>query len=272
MSDPRRTFTTGATAIERWALPQVDGNVIGRPVDERKAKAAAEAIARVAREQSEARGYDAGMAKAKTEMEGKLAELDARIKRVDTLLQFIGRPLQDLDVEVEKMLLQLALTVGKQLARRELRVDPTQVIAIIRESLAELPAAAREIRVHLHPEDAAIVRERLTAPANERAWRVVEDPTMSRGGCVVRTENSQIDARLESRINAVIANAFGDERSADRAAAAEAQASGEAPDAHDGTGGTHAPGLHGHAGAHSNASAHGQHDGPNIIGTPIGQL
>jgi flagellar assembly protein FliH len=116
-------------------------------------------------------------------------------------------------------LLQLALAVGKQLARRELRIDPAQVIAIIRESLGQLPSSARDIRVHLHPEDAAIVRERLTAPANERAWTVVEDPTLSRGGCIVRTENSQIDARLDSRINTVIASALGDERSQDRQAA-----------------------------------------------------
>src|SRR5690242_1944860 len=225
MSDPRGTFSAGATAIERWSLPQVEGNVIGRPVDERKAKAAAEAIAKVAREQSEARGYEVGMAKAQAEMKGRIAQLDTQIKRLDALLQFVSRPLQNLDAEVENMLLQLALTVGKQLARRELRVDPTQVIAIIRESLAELPASAREIRVHLHPEDAAIVRERLTAPSNERAWSVVEDPTMSRGGCVVRTDNSHIDARLESRISTIIANAFGDERTADRAAA-ETQSAG----------------------------------------------
>lgn len=224
MSDPRRAFTGAASAFERWALPQMEGNVIGSPVDDRKAKAAAEAIARVAREQSEVQGYQAGMAKAQAEMKGKLAELDGRIQRIEALLQFISRPLQDLDGEVEKMLLQLALTVGKQLARRELRIDPAQVIAIIRESLAELPAAAREIRVHLHPEDATIVRERLTAPAFERAWTVVEDPTMSRGGCVIRTENSQIDARLESRINTVIANTFGDERATDRDAT---QAQGE---------------------------------------------
>jgi flagellar assembly protein FliH len=217
MSDPQRTFASGIAAIERWSLPQVEGNVIGRPVDDRKAKAAAEAIARVAREQSEARGYEAGMAKAQAEMKGRIAELDTRIKRLDTLLQFIARPLQELDADVEKMLLQLTLTVGKQLARRELRVDPTQVIAIIRESLAELPTSAREIRVMLHPEDATIVRECLTEPTNERAWTIVEDPTMSRGGCMVRTENSQIDARLESRISTVIANAFGDERAADRA-------------------------------------------------------
>jgi flagellar assembly protein FliH len=216
MSDPRRTFTANVASIERWSLPVVEGNVIGRPIDERKAAAAAEAIARVAREQSEARGYEAGMAQAKAEMDGHINDLKARIQRLDLLLHFISRPLEHLDADVEKMLLQLTLSVGKQLARRELRVDPTQVIAIIRESLQELPTAARDIRVHLHPEDASIVRERLTAPSNERAWTIVEDPAMSRGGCVVRTENSRIDARLESRINTVIANALGDERAPER--------------------------------------------------------
>ena len=197
-------------------MPQVEGRVIGRPIDERKAAAAAEAIARVAREQSEQRGYEAGMAKAQADMQAKLAEVDARIKRLDSVLKFIAQPLQELDEEVEKSLLQLAMAVGKQLARRELRIDPTQVIAIIRESLQELPASARNPRVHLHPEDAAIVRERLSEPASERAWTLVEDPTMGRGGCVIRTENSQVDARLESRISAVIANVLGDERTEER--------------------------------------------------------
>jgi hypothetical protein len=49
-------------------MPQVEGRVVGRPIDERKAAAAAEAIAKVAREQSEQRGYDAGMAKAQADM------------------------------------------------------------------------------------------------------------------------------------------------------------------------------------------------------------
>jgi flagellar assembly protein FliH len=208
-----------SSPIERWSLPTVEGNIIGRPIDERKAKAAAEAIARLAREQSETRGYEAGLVKAKTEMDKRIAELDARIKRLDSVLQLMARPLQELDSQVEQMLLQLTLTIGKQLARRELRIDPAQIIAIIRESLAELPAAARDIRVHLHPEDAAVVRERLAAPATERAWTIVEDPTMSRAGCIVRAESSQIDARLESRINTVIANALGDERAAQRATA-----------------------------------------------------
>jgi flagellar assembly protein FliH len=219
MSDPRRSFTSNVASIERWSLPVVEGNVIGRPIDERKAAAAAEAIARVAREQSEARGYEAGMAKAKAETEGQVNELKARVQKLDTLLQFMSRPLEELDADVEKMLLQLTLSVGKQLARRELRVDPSQVIAIIRESLQELPMAARAARVHLHPQDAAIVRERLAEPSSERAWTIVEDPTMSRGGCIVKTETSRIDARLESRINTVMAHVLGDERAPERSEA-----------------------------------------------------
>ena len=216
MSDPRRAFASSAAGVERWSLPQVEGSLIGRPTDDKKAQAAAEAIARIAREQAEQRGYEAGMAKAEAEMKPKIAELEARTKRLDALLQFVARPLQELDAEVEKTLLQLTLAVGKQLARRELRLEPEQVIAIIRESLRELPSSAREIKVLLHPADAAIVREHLTEPVSERAWNIVEEPTMSRGGCMVRTDTSTIDARLDSRINAVIANALGDERSEDR--------------------------------------------------------
>ena len=222
MSEAQRTAAAEAGPIERWSLPKVEGRIIGRPVDDRKAAAvaaaAAEAIARLAREEAEKRGYEAGMAQATREMQGRIAELDARLGKLDALLQFMARPLQELDGEVERMLLQLALTVGKQLARRELRIDPTQVIAIIRESLEHLPTAAREIRVHLHPEDAAVVRERLTTPSSDRAWTLVEDPTQPRGGCLIRSENSQIDARFESRVTAVVANALGDERSPERAA------------------------------------------------------
>jgi flagellar assembly protein FliH len=90
------------------------------------------------------------------------------------------------------------------------------VIGIIRESLSQLPASARDVRIHLHPEDAATVRERLAAPTNERAWTIVEDPTLTRGGCMVRTETSQIDVRFESRVNAVIASALGEERAPER--------------------------------------------------------
>lgn len=211
MSDLRRKTTATAATIERWRLPEVDGPIIGRSSEDRRAAAAEESV-RLALKDAETRGYEAGMARARAQTSAHITALGERVKRLDAALSLIARPLEQLDADIESELAQLALAIGKQLARRELRVEPAQVIAILRESLALLPAAAREVRVHMHPDDAATVREHLTAPASERAWTMVEDPTLSRGGCVVHSQSSRIDARLESRIAAVAASALGDER------------------------------------------------------------
>jgi flagellar assembly protein FliH len=212
MSDPRRA--PAASTIERWRLPEVEGPIIGRSLEARGA--ASEESVRLVLKEAEARGYEAGMARARAETGKQLAALEERVKRLGAALHLLARPLEQLDAEMESDLAQLALAVGKQIARRELRIEPTQVIAILRESLALLPAAAREVRVHLHPEDAATVREHLTTPTSGEAWTLVEDPTLSRGGCVVHSQSSRIDARLESRIAAVAASALGDERTTTR--------------------------------------------------------
>jgi flagellar assembly protein FliH len=159
-----------------------------------------------------AQGRAEGLAAAEREMRPQLQRLQERIERLDSIMNSLARPLEELDPEVEDQLLQLALTIGRHLVRRELRIDPTQVIAIIRETVALLPASARDVRVHLHPDDAAVVRERLAMPAGERAWTIAEDPVMSRGGCRVTTETAQIDARLETRIAGVVSALLGDER------------------------------------------------------------
>ena len=204
------------TVVERWRLPEVEGPVVG--LSDARRRQELEALAALkAQQQAETRGYEAGLARAQAEMHPRIAALDERVRRLDEVLGLLARPLAQLDAEVERDLVQLALAVGKQLARRELTVDPAQVIAIVREALAQLPAAARAVRVHLHPQDAATVRERLSASA-ERVWTVIEDPTLSRGGCLVQSESSRIDARFESRVAAIAAGALGDERSAARQA------------------------------------------------------
>src|SRR5690242_2327476 len=215
MSDPRRSPAAAAATVERWRLPEVEGPIVGRSHEERRSAAAEESLRRALKD-AETRGYEAGMTRARAETSARLAALEERVKRLDAALHLLARPLEQLDADIESELAQLALAIGKQLARRELRIEPAQVIAILRESLALLPAAAREVRVHLHPEDAATVREHLTTPATERAWTIVEDPTLSRGGCVIHSQSSRIDARLESRIAAVAASTLGDERAATR--------------------------------------------------------
>ena len=219
MSEPARAQP--AAVVERWAAPAVEGPIVGRRAD------ASSVLDRQEESAQHARGYAAGIAAGRAEMQARVAEAQARVTRLDSILKLLARPLEELDGAVEQELALLALTIGQHLLRRELKTDPAQIIAIIRESVGRLPAAARDVRVHLHPDDAAVVRERLPAPATERAWSIIEDPALARGGCLVRTDTSQIDARLESRVNAIVAAALGEERAAARTAPA-ATAKGEA--------------------------------------------
>ena len=195
----------------RYELPSISG----MPVQARRAGKTVQELEDVekrAYDEAYAKGRAEGLASAEKEMRQQLQQLQARIERLDSIVGTLARPLQELDAVVEDQLVQLALTVARHLVRRELRIDPSQVIAIVRETVALLPATTRDVRVHLHPEDATVVREKLAAPTGERVWTIVEDPVMSRGGCRVTTDTAQIDARLETRIGTVVSALLGEER------------------------------------------------------------
>jgi flagellar assembly protein FliH len=147
--------------------------------------------------------------------EGRAAgslEARAQVERLAGMFYDLAKPFEVLDEAVERELLTLAMALARQIVRREIKSDPTQIIGIIREAISALPVAAREVRVHLHPEDAAVVRQHLAPTENERAWSIVEDPVMARGGCEVKTPTSRIDARLETRLGAILSELLGTER------------------------------------------------------------
>ena len=114
-------------------------------------------------------------------------------------------------------MLYLSTAVAKQIVRREIKTDPGQIIAVVREAISALPVAAREIKLRLHPEDAALVKQSISIPEGEQRWRIIDDPVLSRGDCKVETESSRIDATVDQRVAEIAAALFGGEREADDA-------------------------------------------------------
>ena len=155
--------------------------------------------------------FDIGLAEGR---EAGRAEVKAQVDRLAGMFYDLAKPFEVLDSEVERELLTLAMALARQIVRRELKTDPTQIIGIIREAIAALPVATRDVRVHLHPEDAAVVKQHLAPTENERAWTIIEDPVMARGGCQITTSTSRIDARLETRLGSILSELLGTERHA----------------------------------------------------------
>lgn len=166
-------------------------------------------------------GLEEGQRRAAEQARQNESSLDAerqrlreRAVRLEQILTALAEPVAQLDKEVEEQLLELVLAVSRQLIRRELKADPGQIIAVVREAVSLLPVATREYRLALHPEDAALVREALAMEDGQgnRPWTIVEDPTLTRGGCRVVSEISYIDATVERQLAAVAAGLLGDER------------------------------------------------------------
>lgn len=132
-----------------------------------------------------------------------------------SLLESFAEPFKELDEKVEQELVKLAIGIADQIIRREIKTDPGQVIAAVRAAVSILPLSAQKIALHLHPEDAELVRSTLALDDMSPAWEIVEEPLITRGGCKVITETSQVDASVENRTAAVIANVLGDQRNRD---------------------------------------------------------
>ena len=200
-----------ADLAERWNAPVIEGLATG---SNRKWRTVGELQAeeRSAWAEAEAEGRAAGLATAQQEIAARMSEIDTQARSLGAALAALARPLAQSQAQLHEQIAELAIAIARQLIRRELKTDPSQVIAVVRETVGLLPATARNVRVVMHPEDAALLRERLETPQGESAWSVQEDPVMSRGDCRVTADAAHIDARIESRLAAAITAILGEER------------------------------------------------------------
>lgn len=141
--------------------------------------------------------------------------LQKQVSELNSLLETLAQPFKNLDDQVENELVKLVITIAKHIIRREIKFDSGQIVGVIREAVNVLPLATQKITLNLHPDDAELVRSVLKLDENPPPWRLQDNPLVTRGGCLVETESSTVDATLEKRLSEVIAMMLGDERQQD---------------------------------------------------------
>ena len=165
-------------------------------------------IRQQAYEKSYAKGYMEGLAQGQK-------EVGIQLEYLRSIMATLAMPLSEFDNQLVDEMVQLNMSVVKQLVRRELKTSPDEIVAVIKEALSILPTTSSEVTLELHPEDAELVRHTLMNPDAESNWTINVDPVLTRGGCRVLTKSSRIDATVEARLNAVIASVMGGERMQD---------------------------------------------------------
>jgi flagellar assembly protein FliH len=189
--------------FDKWEPPTVGDH---RPVAEPEPAPGPtvyelEEIERQAREEGYAAGLAEGRAAAKS-------QLDERLARLEAICAAAARPLTTFDDATERELALLATVMAERVVGRELQLDPSLIALAIRKAASALPSATRELRVWVNPHDMDLLRE---LGAEEPHWRFGADPKLQRGDCVLETERSRLDARVSTRLAAVIDAVLGDD-------------------------------------------------------------
>jgi len=198
--------------VEKWCAPvmQPDPSRVIRYREEHAASIPTAKDIDEWRAQAETEGYQQGQLRAQQQAQ----ELQQRLVQ---LIEFFEHPLQSLNEDIEHQLTQLAVTLAQQLVRRELKLEPGEIIGLIRDSVQLLPGNTRNISILLHPEDAKLVRNALSLESSneEHSWKLVEDPMITRGGCEISAPPSTINVTLENRLSALAAAVLGGDREQD---------------------------------------------------------
>jgi flagellar biosynthesis/type III secretory pathway protein FliH len=154
--------------------------------------------------QGQTQGLEEGRRQGRTEA---LAQSAAEFEKVqkawlDAAAQW-DQQRQDLERDARQAVLELALRLGEKITHRMAQVDPTvaadQLAHVLRQVLT-----AQDLTVRIHPSDRPTLEQampRLSAQFPRfRHLHLVDDATVSRGGCVVAYGQGSISADLDTQL------------------------------------------------------------------------
>lgn len=181
------------SAYQRWELHSFD---LPGEFDNGGSAPAAAARADDTMEAARRAAYDAGHADGLREGSTGAA---AEVGQLQELLASAAQQSRRIGEKLAEDLLGLSLAIARQMVRRTLTVHPEVVLPLITDALAEISTASAQPTLTLHPADAALVRTHLSDSLAEGNWQLVEDAAVARGGCLVQTAASHIDATVQGR-------------------------------------------------------------------------
>ncbi len=151
-------------------------------------------------------GYQEAIAKAESEWKHKLEMIDA----ISTIL---NEPMKDIDQQIQEKTAEIAITIAKQVVRRELSIDSGQIVSAVKQAIDLIPKDGEKINLHVNPNDVQQVNEIFAGNDVSSKYNIIQDPSIEMGGCKALTDYSLVDLTIEKQIASIAAQIFGDQRS-----------------------------------------------------------
>lgn len=155
-----------------------------------------EAASAAARQEGYQAGYRDGLVALESFKQSFMQQMAAQIGRLVASFDSEFAALED---EMAQGVARIATAMARQVVRDELATRPELVATIAAEAVNTVLMTGRHIRVHVHPDDLALVKAGAADALAARQARVVPDAAMTRGGVRIDSDLGTIDASLEGR-------------------------------------------------------------------------
>jgi flagellar assembly protein FliH len=138
--------------------------------------------------------------------EAAAARGEAMVRRLAQTIEELGVLRADMIHKSERQLVQLAIAIANRVLQREISLDRELLVAMARVALDRLGDVS-SATIRLHPEDYAATTTARGGALSTELVRVVADPLVSRGGCLVESDYGLIDLSITAQVSE-IANAL----------------------------------------------------------------
>lgn len=147
------------------------------------------------------RGRTEGYAEGQRDARAERRQYDQALERVFADLR---NRFSELETQGADRVFDLALTIARQVVRREVELDREAVLPALREAVLAIIEQHAAPRVMLHPADYALLADTLPADGLLKGCQFIADARITRGGCRVETPAGEVDATLENRWRRVL--------------------------------------------------------------------
>jgi flagellar assembly protein FliH len=108
----------------------------------------------------------------------------------------------EITARAETDLVELAFEIAKKIVGREITLDREVALTLAKIALSKLHNRTFA-RVHLNPDDFAYLQTQRDRFNFHGSLELVEDRSISQGGCLIQTDTGEIDARIESQLDEI---------------------------------------------------------------------
>jgi flagellar assembly protein FliH len=166
------------------------GTVLGNAVADWQARIT------TARQSGYADGYRDGLVALEGFKHSHALQLGAQMGQ---LLQAFEEQLLALEAEMAHTVAHSAVKLAQQVLMGALHTQPEAVVEVARQAVSALMHSARQITLHLHPQDLPLVADGAQELLGSRGVQLRADSSVQRGGVHLRSDLGHVDARIETR-------------------------------------------------------------------------